>query len=99
MTKVEKFILYSMASMLLLLFVVCSFMSESILFLQKQTLKDLGYIETLQNTVLALSKNELANTVILTALSEDYPPKQSLGDREWCKDFSCLPAIDENYHD
>jgi hypothetical protein len=32
----------------------------------------------------------LTLTAITTAIGEDYPPKMRLGEREWCRDRSCI---------
>ena len=34
--------------------------------------------------------HNLEQQVILNAIGEDYPPKKKLGEREWCKDRTCL---------
>ena len=55
-----------------------------------QILKNWEQITSLAEFDLKENEINLTNLVILRAIGEDYPSKKKLGEREWCKDRTCL---------
>jgi uncharacterized membrane-anchored protein YhcB (DUF1043 family) len=39
------------------------------------------------------SQTRIAQTYILQAMAEDYPPKMKIGEREWCLNRVCLKGL------
>lgn len=46
---------------------------------------------SLAEVVIQQNKLIEEHEIILTAISDDYPPKKALGDRDWCLGRTCLP--------
>lgn len=46
-------------------------------------------------TITKILQTELTNQVILKAVTDDYPPKKKLADREWCIARTCLIGTGE----
>lgn len=80
----------AVVSMIIVFSVGFIIVSSEIKTIKQDVMSTLQLLKTNGESDVTTLKNVYENTSILKAISEDYLPKKSLGDREWCLNFSCL---------
>lgn len=80
----------AVVSMIIVFSVGFIIVSSEIKTIKQDVMSTLQLLKTNGESDVTTLKNVYENTSILKAVSEDYLPKKSLGDREWCLNFSCL---------
>lgn len=79
---------------IVLLFIWCVILSQGNKQAQYMGLQNADLNLTTSKQLTEVIKNQLEDTVIINGISEDYPPKKKLADREWCPNRSCLRGTD-----
>ena len=80
---------------IILLFICCLALMKGDKQAQYMGLNNIKLIKEQGEQITKILQNELTNQIVLKAVTDDYPPKKKLGDREWCLNRSCLIGTDE----
>jgi hypothetical protein len=62
---------------------------------QDMALKNMEFILDGNKSVVDLYAQNLSTGIILRGMSDDYPPKMKLGERDWCLERSCLTPLQQ----